>query len=231
MIPPVGSVAAFVFATPFVTLNGVYQIVKTMTFETALASGVDFVASLYTPAGRNKTDYASEYTNYAGQTVLQLQGVGDSTGTIYYAPLGVLAQVPDPTIKRYVDAYMNIHIGAFADETVYTWLKSQIDDLVAAVTGNTDTAQFYTNPADDLYLTDAQYASLAAARAANIRTVMPVTVQNQALQTTIDALQTKIRAYQTMLVNLYTRQGAIQTVVGNVTSRFGKLASSATASN
>jgi len=202
MIPPVGATCLFTFSTPFASLNGVYTIIKTMTFETALATGVDFVASLYTPAGRTSSDYAAEYTNFANQTVLQLQGVGLQNAPTYYAPLGTLLQIPDPTVKRYADIYMAIHIGPFPDETVYTWLKGQIDDLVASVTGNLDTVQFYSNPADDVYLTEGQYNTLQSQRAAAVVTVNPLTTQIQSLVTQLDALQTQIAAYQATLITL-----------------------------
>ena len=210
MIPPVGATCLFTFSTPFATLNGVYTIVKTMTFETALGAGVDFVSSLYTPAGRTQENYASEYTSFSGQTVLQLQGVGSSAAVTYYAPLGVLSQIPDPTVKRYSDVYLAIKIGAFNDEATYTWLKGELDDLVSSVTGNTDTAQFYSNPSDDVYLTQSQYNALVAARAANIKTIAPLSVQNQALQNQIDTLQTMVNSYRTALLALYTSNKLIQ---------------------
>ncbi len=228
MIPPVGATALFTFATPFALLNGVYSIVKTMTFETALASGVDFVAALYTPAGRTASEYASEYQAYAGQIVLQLQTVTAATVATYYVPLGVLSQVPDPTIQRYDDIYLSIHIGAFADETVYTWIAGQVNDLLASVTGNPDTAQFYSNPSDAIYLTQGQYAALVAQRTANIKTISPLIVQNQKLQQTIDSLQTLIRAYQANLIALYTSQQVIQSNIATINLNFNKLTSNVT---
>ena len=228
MIPPVGSTCLFTFATPFSELNGVYTSVKTMTFETALGAGVDFVSSLYTPAGRTASNYASEYTSFSGQIVLQLQSVGSDTTTTHYAPLGVLSQIPDPTVKRYSEVYMAIKIGAFADETTYTWLKGEVDDLFASVTGNTDTAQFYSNPSDDIYLTQSQYDALVATRAANIKTIAPLSVQNQALQQHIDTLKTLLESYKKVLVDLYTTNRVIQATLSTSEWDLPGLSASAT---
>lgn len=229
MIPSVGVTCLFTFTTPFASLTGVYTLLKTMTFETALASAVSFTTSLYTPAGLTASQYATDAPTYAGQIVLQIQGVGSNKSTILFVPVGVLAQVPDPTVSQYPDVYLSIHIGPFAHETVYTWIAGQINDLVSAVTGNLDTAQFYSNPADDVYLTQGEYATLAASRAANVRTLQPLLVQNRALQATISALQAKLAAYEQTLIDLYTQQGLIQTNLATATSTLGALSSSATA--
>lgn len=224
MIPAAGTTCLFTFTTPFASLNGIYVIMRTMTFETALATGVNFVASLYTPAGLSAGQYTSDASSYANQTVLQIQSVA-ATKQILYIPIGVLSQVPDPTVKRYSDVYLSIHIGPFADETVYTWIAGQLNDIASSVTGNTDTAQFYSNPADDVYLTHGAYAALSETRAANIKTITPLSVQKESLFKYIETLQAKVAAYEKTIIALHTQNTVIQSILSDATSTLGSIGS------
>lgn len=199
MLPHIGTTCLFKLTTKFASLDGIYTVNALAAFDDLIQSKVDFVTNLYTPAGLSKTDYATDYSTYSGSVVAVVSPVSDSTIT-YYFPEAVIRLMPDPTVKKYQNVYMAILIGAFKDTNTYTWIKTQIDDIVSSVTGTTNQTRFLANPDNDIWLTDSEYEALEATRAANIKAVVPLYEQLQTALTANAALQARIKALETALI-------------------------------
>ncbi len=192
----------FTFTQKFASLDGVYQVTKTMSFETALTSeNVNFVTTLYAAVGLAQADFNADYTSYQGEEVWELQTPGPSP-TTYYVPVPIVATLPDPTVTEYQNIYLSILIGPFADTTSYSWIRSQVNDIVSSVTGTTNAGQWFANPAENVWLTETQYAALTATRQANIKAVAPLSTVNQTNQVVIDTLKTQISVLEAIIVSL-----------------------------
>ncbi len=192
----------FTFTQKFAALDGVYQVTKTMSFETALTDeNVNFVTTLYAAVGLTQADFNADYTAYQGQEVWELQTPGPSP-TTYYVPVPIAATLPDPTVTEYRNIYLSILIGPFADTASYSWIKGQVNDIVSSVTGNTNSAQWFANPSQNVWLTETQYAALSATRQANIKAIAPLTTVNQTNQAAIDALKTQISVLESIIISM-----------------------------
>ena len=200
MVPHIGTVCKYVLTTRFASLNGVYSTLSLQTYETFLQAGLSLTKTLYTPAGLSDADRVADDASYRGTLIIEVASVTDPD-TIYYFPEGVLAMTPDPTVSRYQQIYLAIYIGAFKNTAQYSFIKSQVEDMVQSVTGNTDTAKWLANPNEDLYLTESEYETLDAARQANIKAVTPyiTTIQNQL--TIINTLQAQNAALREKLIS------------------------------
>lgn len=199
--PQLGTVCKFTFVTKFSALNGVYKVVSLTTYEATVAASVDYAAGLYTPAGVDSSQYATDASSYAGQDVVVVQPPNDTSLT-YYLPLSIIALVPDPTVTRYDDVYLSVHIGMFKDPDTYAWVKGQIEDILSSVTGETLQGQWLANSKKAQWLTTAEYDALDAQRQANIKAVRPLSVIIQDQLTQITKLQALVAALEQTIISM-----------------------------
>ena len=198
MIPEVGTTCSFTFKPRFASLNGVYTIASTTTYLIAVASGINFVSGLYTPAGLSQTDYNADASSYTSDRIAVLELVSD-TSVVYYVPESVFATVPDPTIQEYYPLILTVNLGVQLNVQAVLPLVTSIGDLVTATLGTTDPLRVVTNPAKKVYLTNAEYETLVTAREANIAALSPVSVQLKAAQDLIILQAAKIASYEALL--------------------------------
>lgn len=201
MIPSAGSTCRFVFKERFESLDGIYKVRAVMTFNDSIASGVDYIAGLYTPAGLSQDDFNTDYPTYRGDTVVVLESILD-TSIIYYVPQTVFRLVPDPTIREYPPLVLVANLGLHKGTQKILPLIDGIKDLIQSTLGTTDPVRLVTNPNNKSYLTDAEYEELEEARAANIQELIPPSVQIKQLQDQNLILATKIAAYEALLIQL-----------------------------
>lgn len=199
MLPHVGTRCKFALTTKFASLDGVYEVVSLGSFDDLIASGVDFVAKLYTPAGLAQADYIADYATYVGGVVCQVSPVSDSS-TTYYFPEAILQLVPDPTVQKYQKVYIAALLGEFQDTSKYLWLKGEIDALISSVTGTTNQTRFMANPDNDVWLTQEEYDVIDAARKANIQAVNPIYLQLQNALALNTALQARVAALESAII-------------------------------
>lgn len=199
MIPDVGTTCKYYLSTKFNLLNGVYTLNSVASFETRLANGVNFTNSLYLPAGLSSTDYATDVNNYRGENVLELASVTDSTVTIY-VPVSLLANTPDPTVKRYRQLVLNAILGPMADEASYLWASNEITDTLQNVFG-VDAQVIWTTASakNDQWLTSSEYTTLEQTRAADRKALNTKSAQIESLTTQVTTMAATIRALQAII--------------------------------
>jgi hypothetical protein len=133
-LPTINSTCAYTFTGAFQALNGIYTLGEMMSFNEALASGVDFIDNLYIPAGLTAAQYTTDAVNYKNDTILCLTRT-NTTAVPTYMPASLLATVPDPMIGCYNNLALGIVLGLFADQTQLTWIVNEINNIVAATVG------------------------------------------------------------------------------------------------
>ena len=203
MIPAVGATCLYTLIPKFATLNGVYRNRAETTFLDDVASGVDFVANLYTPAGLSQTDFNIDYASYRQDAVIVLESVLDSS-IVYYVPESIFHTVPDPTINEYYNLVGVIQLGVFKNTSDILPALDSIKDTVQAQLGVTDPLRVVTNTSNKMYLTDGQYESITTARSTNIRVLSPLSVQLAQANKQIQNQAAKIAAYEALIAQLTT---------------------------
>ncbi len=201
MIPSVGATCLFEFTSQFSTLNGVYRIRAETTFNDSIASGVDYVDNLYTPAGLTQEDFNADYSSYVKDRVTILESVVDNT-VVIYTPESIFQKVPDPTIREYYPLVLVVDLGVQKNTQVVLPLMDHIQDLIQASLGTTDPLRIVTNPQNKVYLTDAQYEILEEAREDNKEILVPLSVQLKQEQDKVTYLAAKCAAYEALIAQL-----------------------------
>lgn len=203
MIPDVGTTCLFSFAPGFEALDGIYKVRAETTFNNAIASGVDFVETLYIPAGLDKDDFALDYASYQDDRVLVLESVVNAT-VVYYTPTKIFDKVPDPTIREYLPLVLVVDLGVQRNPQAVLPVIDGVKDMVQSALGTHNPVRLITNPEDKIYLTDVQYAALVAARQSSIQELVPVSVQLHQEQAKNTILAAKLAAYEALIVQLST---------------------------
>jgi hypothetical protein len=203
MIPEAGTTCRFTFTARFVSLSGVYRVRACTTFQDALVSGIDFVESLYTPAGLAQADFDTDYNSYFNDRVVVLESVQDDT-VVYYVPESVFQTVPDPTIKEYFPLILVANLGVHENTQAIYPLLDQMKDLVASALGTDDPFRIMTNPQNKVYLTDTEYAALKAERATLAKELIPLSVQLKAANDKIAYLAAQVASYEQLITTQAT---------------------------
>lgn len=200
MIPAVGTTCLFEFTSRFEDLNGVYRTRAETTFLDAISSGVDFVTNLYAPVGLAQVDFNVDYNSYKQDVVVVLESTTDSS-VVYYVPESIFLKIPDPTVREYFPLVLVVDLGVQKNPQTILPLMDNVRDLIQASLGTTDPLRIVTNPNNKVYLTDAQYAVLEAARAANIEELVPLSVQLIQEQRHSTLLAAKCAAYEALIAS------------------------------
>lgn len=166
-----GVVAKYVFSDPFDSLNGVYKLMRIMSFDDTLALGVDLV-SLYESVGSTEEQYNIDYPTIYPHNVVSLMDVTlltDIEATPLIIPEYFINGVPDTNVNEYSDLAFSVHLGIFKDTDKVAWLKNEMQQFVAALTGSTSDAIDYE--IDTKWLTDIEYAAIEDARVSSVTSV------------------------------------------------------------
>lgn len=156
MILQPGTTYALTFTTAFASLNGIYTATVISTFDDLVASGVDFMAGLYTPAGLTQDDFVADYPSLKGSQVYLCQ-VTTNPDVVYYIPETIISGTPDPTVKKYLRIILMADLGIHESVDPVVPLKTLVQDQVTALIGTTDSVKLGANDLKPVYMTDAQY--------------------------------------------------------------------------
>lgn len=203
MIPEAGATCLFVFDARFAALDGIYRVAANTTFNGAMASGVDFVKNLYTPAGLSAADFQADFPNYKDNRVSILESVINKE-VVYYLPESLFRLIPDPTIREYYPLVLAVDLGVQKNTQAVVPLIDSVKDLIQSHLGSTNPVRLITKTQNKVYLTDAQYADLEEARQEHIEEMVPLSVQIKTLQDQNTLLATKVAAYEALLIQLGT---------------------------
>ena len=164
LLPALNTISDYQFTTGFTSLNGIYTLVELLTYNQAVAQGVDFVANLYTPAGLSSTQYTTDASNYLNDTVLVLQSVNTTPTVTLYVPGSLLAMIPDSMVSCYNKLAIGVNLGVFADQTTLNWIITEINNILSSALGVTNPAVLYS--LGTTYMRVSDYNTLVATREA-----------------------------------------------------------------
>lgn len=205
MLPPLGTISAYTFTTDFASLNGIYELTELVTYDQAIANGVDFASSLYTPAGVATTQLATDAPTYVGTTVLMLTPVNVTNGTPIYVPTPVLATTPDSMVACYNNVALGINFGLFQDQTTINWVITELNQILKATLGIDNPAILYSLGTQYMKITD--FELLQAQRAAQASEYNTLYSQLQSQIALSQSYQNIIQYYQNTLIALAASTG------------------------
>lgn len=205
-IPVVNSTCAYKFTSAFASLNGIYTLEEIISYNEAIATGVDFVVTLYTPAGLLATQFAIDAPSYVNDAILYLIPANPG-GIPIYAPVSILNAVPDPMIGCYNNVAIGVSLGLFADQTQLAWIISELNSIVGSVVGvTTPVVKLYSLGTEYMRVTD--YEALVALRVDARIAYKTLYQQLQEQIALTEAAQSLNTYYQATLVSLSTITGS-----------------------
>ena len=189
----------FTFQSSFVGLNGIYKVLQITAYEVLLAEGIDLFAILYAENGLDQAAFDVDIATIRDNRILKLQSIANPDVEIYI-PEHIQSTVPDASVQKYLTLGIACSIGVHEDVDDVTTLKTEIEQTIEAMIGEQNAALVYT--VDDQWLTEAEYAVIDAARAANVSTVSNHYTDKVAALLEIDRLRTKITYYEDLIKTL-----------------------------
>lgn len=195
----VGCICKLTLGKGFSELNGMYYVSLEMTFKDAIASSVDFMANLYTPAGKSASDYSADYNNYLDDVVLVCNPIDDRSVS-YYIPQSLLIAPPDPTVKTYYRRMALIDLGIVDDPNTLLPLFQQLGQIATATTGILDCVTSLADTKSPVYKTQADYQAYLDQQAANKSTITNPVVRNIQLESENAQLRSRLAIAEKALI-------------------------------
>lgn len=189
----------FSFITSFNSLDGIYKVLRIESYESIVAEGIDLFASLYESNGLTITAFETDIATIRDKRIFKLQSVSDPN-VIIFIPEHIQSTIPDVSVQQYMQLGITCNIGIHGDATEVQTLKNEIEQTIAAMIGEANSAVIYK--IKDIWLTDSEYATIEANRAANVTTVSNAFTDKVALQLEVDRLRTKIIYYEDLIKSL-----------------------------
>lgn len=192
-IPYVGSLAKFEFIPEFSELNGIYRVLRVLSYAEAISDKIDFKTDLYLKAGLEEEEYSENFQNYINNEVLLLQDVSDTVNkTIIPVFESLFTMYPDATIKKYGTCVALATIGLFQSVDEVSWLADDLTDVIRAVNPDATNVTIMMSETQGVqWLTDSEYLAYSNTRKTKIQnlTNIPKIIQINQLKEEIQRLR------------------------------------------
>jgi len=186
----------FKFRSSLSSLDGIYKVDGLLSYAEALSHDVDIFKTTYEPYGLTEETFKSELDEIRSGKIIKITSV-ISQDIILYAPEHLLVEIPDGSVQKFLHLGLAVDLGVFGDAEQLTTIKTEVEQVVATMTGVTDGAVIYT--VEDSWLTMTQYQAIETARVANISRISNHYTDKRLLQKQVDSLKTLIQYYETAL--------------------------------
>ena len=194
-----GMTGKFTFKNEFSVLSAPYKLIRIMSWDDSLSQGYQTL-DIYTKVGLTQQDYEAALPTILGSNILVLSPVTDETLDNIIIPEALMDGVPDCSIKSYPNIALGIHLGYYTDPTSAEWLQTEVQQLVAALTGNTSDAEIFIT--DNKWLTDGEYKAIEDARISDVTSVVTSRSRWQDVMRENVNLKRKIAYLEEILITL-----------------------------
>lgn len=199
LTPNVGSTYKFKFKDAFSSLNGIYAVLKIMTYDECVADQIDLLA-VYTSVGKTEIDYDNDLVTLRTDKILKLQSI--STSSIYYIPMFLGDGEPNVNVRKYLHMALGVDLGVFDNADQVMYIKSTLQEFLDGGLGITSEPIITEITSKQVWLTEDEYSVLEAARTTRKNSVINVYTENIKLRKLLDTANTKIANYETTIKTL-----------------------------
>lgn len=198
MLPTVGEVCKFNLKPRFSDLSGIYRVLSIHMLTDLIDQGIDLFKSVYKRVGLSETDYETDYDEFKHQLFYKLQDVTDEENVIYLSSF-FNASIPDPNVHEYLKLAFAVNIGVFDDVDKINWIKDQIQQSLAYITGD-DVAPDLFELAP-VWLTETEYEAIETERQNNISEVSNHFTDKLKLIEENNRLRALVASYEQTIIN------------------------------
>lgn len=194
--PYVGTVYKFTFNAPFNNYDGIYTVLRIMTFDEVLSDNVNLL-KLYTDVGKTEDDFNEDINTIRADRILKLVDINDENN-ILHIPSFLSLYEPDPNVKQYASLAIGINLGVFDNIDELNIIKDLLESTIAKKYGIPDSAAVFS--IKNIWMTDTEYAEAEAARAVNSRQLVNLYSENERLRRELESANVKIRYYEEKII-------------------------------
>lgn len=206
--PYVGTTYNFTFKAPFNIYDGIYNVLRIMTFEEVVADNVNLL-KLYTDASLNEDNFNEDIETIRVDRILKLVDV-ENEKNILHIPMFLGLYEPDPNVKQYASLAVALHLGVFDNVNELNAIKDTLEATVAKKYGIRDSAVVFS--IEDKWMTETEYNAQVAERALTSTQLVNLYSEVHRLRRELESANTKLRYYEDKLVYLMENGGAVREV-------------------
>ena len=198
--PTPGVTYSFTFVTSFASFNGIYTLVKLMTYDEYLADGGDLFFDLFNPVGMTNDQMQEDMETIRSSKIMKLvtpEAIDTEPRTVFM-PTCYAEDNPDHNVEKYLRIGVTVYIGVTKDVELLTFMKNALSEYVTAATGIDPQPQFVS--VGETWLTDSQYEEIVASRDEAKKRIINYYSENLRLEKRIASLQAKLNAYEEIIV-------------------------------
>lgn len=199
--PSLGSVYQFTFESDFESFNGVYKLVKLMTYDEYLEDGNNLLDDFFTPNGQDETALNEALPTIRASKIMKLVTPNDlEESKVVFAPLCYVKTVPDFNVKCYKEFGLIVSVGVIDEVDSLEYIRTNLIEQFSAALGIHTNPKFVT--LGDVWLSESQYAEIKAQRDQDALATINYFSENKRLQQQLNKAHTKIQYYEELVKQL-----------------------------
>ena len=176
--------------------DGIYTVNSILSYADMLTQNLDLFALTYKPNNLTQDNFNGDLAQIRTERIIKMTSVTSAT-LVRYIPEHFFNKIPDGSVQKYFHLGLAIDLGTFADANQLNALRSDVEEVVAAMAGVSNKTVVYT--IDNKWMTEAEYAAIDTTRKAAITRVQNNFTDKLALTNQVAALKTLITYYESAL--------------------------------
>ena len=210
--PTPGVVYNFIFDPGYDKYNGIYRLVKLMTYEEFLADGGDILQSFYSPNGKDETDVNNDLSKLYTTKIMKLANPDELEEAVeIFAPLMYLTETPDHNVQEYQRFGIVSEVGITDNVDHLDFALDAINESMEGALGITPKTHLIT--LGSKWLTDAQYQELLSERDENLKKVINYFKSCKDLERRLAQEKTKVQLYEQTVVNMQKQIDELKAII------------------
>lgn len=197
--PTAGAVYSFKFQPGYTFFDGVYKVVKIMTYDEFAADGGNIILKFFEPCGKTPDEILAEEATVRASKILKLEHVNNlDEKDPYYVPLCYVSDTPDHQVKPYYHIGVICTLGVTEEPQDLDFAVATVTEQFEAVLGITPDPRFVT--IQEMWLTAAEYKEILANRDIAKKRVINYYSECNRLQDQISRLKTTLASYEEIMI-------------------------------
>lgn len=198
LLPYVNTVYQFRFTSGFAACDGIYKVLRVMTFDEMISDSINLV-DLYTKVGKLEEDYHKDAASLRTDKILKLEDVTNSENVLYI-PNSFNLYEPNPDVQVYANLVLAVNLGMFDDPTQIEFAKNTIESIIDKGIGIKESTLLFSTK--DVWMTVSDYKEHVRQRNARKAGLVNLYSETHKLRKALDEANKKIQYYEDKFIAL-----------------------------
>lgn len=196
-----GSIYSFSLEEGYTNFDGIYKVVKIMTYDEYVAEGRDIIADFFTPNEKTQEEANNQVELLQKSKILKLVPPSSTDETdVIYVPSEFIKETPDFNVGRYPTYGLVAYIGITKNTDTLKTIRDGLEQHIRAATGIDPELTFVST--GEQWLTKTQYEEELAKADEQKKRVLNYFSENIRLEKQLAQANSKIQAYEELIIQL-----------------------------